>query len=71
MVGAGGAARTKRIEPWGRISRIHNYKFPWEYMRNFEQLMEKKQQVMEIYAAIREQEQAGEQGKGLDRIEEK
>lgn len=71
IFGAGCAASTKLIEPCGRITRIHNYKFPYEYIRNFDQLMEKKQQVMEIYASIREQEQAGEQGKGLDRIEEK
>lgn len=39
----------KIVEPCGRITRIHNYKFPYEYIRQFDQLMKKKQQVWEIY----------------------
>lgn len=49
IFGAGCAASTKIVEPCGRITRIHNYKFPYEYIRQFDQLMEKKQQVWEIY----------------------
>ncbi|MEI3019374.1 hypothetical protein [Ruminococcus sp.] len=49
---------TKLVEPCGKITRIHNYKFPYEYIRQFDQLMEKKQQVREICERIREQEEA-------------
>ena len=58
IFGAGCGASTKLVEPCGRITRIHNYKFPYEYIRQFDQLMEKKQQVREICAQIREQEEA-------------
>jgi oxygen-independent coproporphyrinogen-3 oxidase len=54
IFGAGCAASTKIVEPCGRITRIHNYKFPYEYIRQFDQLMEKKQQVYEIYRNIQE-----------------
>lgn len=52
IFGAGCGASTKIVEPCGRITRIHNYKFPYEYIRQFEQLMEKKKQVTEIYAGM-------------------
>ncbi len=52
IFGAGCGASTKIVEPCGRITRIHNYKFPYEYIRQFEQLMEKKKQVREIYAGM-------------------
>ena len=58
IFGAGCGASTKLVEPCGKITRIHNYKFPYEYIRQFDQLMEKKQQVREICAQIREQEEA-------------
>lgn len=58
IFGAGCGASTKLVEPCGRITRIHNYKFPYEYIRQFDQLMEKKQQVREICERIREQEEA-------------
>ncbi len=56
IFGAGCGASTKLVEPCGRITRIHNYKFPYEYTRQFDQLMEKKQQVREICKEIRKQE---------------
>ena len=56
IFGAGCGASTKIVEPCGRITRIHNYKFPYEYLEHFDRLMEKKKQVEEIYASIREQE---------------
>lgn len=58
IFGAGCGASTKLVEPCGKITRIHNYKFPYEYIRQFDQLMEKKQQVREICERIREQEEA-------------
>ena len=56
IFGAGCAASTKLVEPNGMITRICNYKFPYEYIAQFEQLMEKKNQVFEIYNRIFEEE---------------
>lgn len=53
---AGAAGSTKLVEPMGRITRLHNYKFPYEYIDSFDTLMEKKQLVSEIYAEIHQQE---------------
>lgn len=52
ILGAGCAASTKLVEPNGRITRVHNYKFPYEYIGRFEQLMEKKAQIEEILERI-------------------
>lgn len=56
IFGAGCGASTKIVEPCGRITRIHNYKFPYEYIRQFEQLMKKKEQVRNIFAGIEKQD---------------
>ena len=45
ILGAGCAASTKLVYPGGRIERIHNYKFPYEYIRSFDKLMEKKSEA--------------------------
>lgn len=58
IFGAGCAASTKLVEPNGMITRVCNYKFPYEYIAQFDQLMEKKKQVYEIYDRIRKQEAA-------------
>ena len=52
IVGAGCAASTKLVYPDGKIQRIHNYKFPYEYIGRFEQLMEKKKEVAECLRKI-------------------
>lgn len=52
ILGAGCAASTKLVYPNGKISRIHNYKFPYEYIKRFEQLMEKKSEVIECLKKI-------------------
>jgi len=52
ILGAGCAASTKLIFPDGKIKRIHNYKFPYEYIGRFEQLMEKKKEVVECLKKI-------------------
>lgn len=52
IFGAGCGASTKIVDPNGKITRIHNYKFPYEYLEHFEKLMEKKAQVWEIFAAM-------------------
>lgn len=48
ILGAGCAASTKLIEKNGKIKRIHNYKFPYEYINRFDELMKKKQLIYEI-----------------------
>ncbi|MCD7958364.1 MAG: coproporphyrinogen dehydrogenase HemZ [Ruminococcus sp.] len=47
IFGAGCGASTKIIAPNGKITRIHNYKFPYEYLEHFDKLMEKKVTVRE------------------------
>lgn len=53
ILGAGCAASTKLVYPDGKISRIHNYKFPYEYIRRFDELMQKKQEVTECLKKIK------------------
>lgn len=48
ILGAGCAASTKLIEPGGKITRIHNYKFPFEYINRFDELMKKKELIYKI-----------------------
>ncbi len=52
ILGAGCAASTKLVYPNGKITRIHNYKFPYEYINRFEKLMEKKKEVTECLKKI-------------------
>jgi oxygen-independent coproporphyrinogen-3 oxidase len=40
------------VEPGGRITRVHNYKFPYEYIHRFDKLMEKKQEIEKILDRI-------------------
>ena len=47
ILGAGCAASTKIVQPNGKITRIHNYKFPYEYINRFDDLMRKKQIIYE------------------------
>lgn len=50
ILGAGCGASTKIIESGGKITRLHNYKFPYEYIDRFEELMEKKKTARELLA---------------------
>ncbi len=54
IFGAGCGASTKITLPNGKIERVHNYKFPYEYVNNFEMLMEKKRGVYETAQQWRE-----------------
>ena len=54
ILGAGCAASTKLVYPNGKIVRIHNYKFPYEYINRFEQLMEKKKEITECLKKIKD-----------------
>ena len=53
ILGAGCAASTKLVYPDGKINRIHNYKFPYEYIRRFDELMQKKQEVSQCLKKIK------------------
>ena len=52
ILGAGCAASTKLVYPDGRIKRIHNYKYPYEYIRRFSELMDKKEEAAECLRKI-------------------
>ncbi len=52
ILGAGCAASTKLVYPDGKIQRIHNYKYPYEYIKRFDQLMDKKKEVSECLKKI-------------------
>ncbi len=52
ILGAGCAASTKLVYPDGLIRRVHNYKFPYEYINRFDQLMEKKKEITECLKKI-------------------
>lgn len=49
ILGAGCGASTKLVFPDGKIKRIHNYKFPYEYIKDFDKLMTKKQDIDLLY----------------------
>ena len=45
ILGAGCAASSKIITPDGNLTRVMNYKFPYEYIHRFEELMTKKKLI--------------------------
>lgn len=45
ILGAGCGASSKIITPGGGLTRVMNYKFPYEYIHRFEELMKKKEQI--------------------------
>ena len=50
ILAAGAAASTKLCDSKsGKIERIYNYKFPYEYINRFETLMEKKKDIDAFY----------------------
>ncbi len=52
ILGAGCAASTKLVFPNGKIKRIHNYKFPYEYVNKFDELMKKKSEITDFFKTI-------------------
>ena len=47
-LGAGGVTRLK--EPEGeKISRIFNYKYPYEYIKDFDELIKRKDEILRFY----------------------
>lgn len=60
ILGAGCAASTKLVEQNGEITRVMNYKFPFEYISRFETMMEKKKTIADILKRIQEARNAKE-----------
>ena len=48
ILAAGCAASTKLVEENGDITRVMNYKFPYEYISRFDLMMEKKREVEDV-----------------------
>ena len=46
--GAGGVTRLKAPES-GKIERIYNYKYPYEYIGRFTDILSRKQKISEFY----------------------
>jgi oxygen-independent coproporphyrinogen-3 oxidase len=51
IIACGAGASTKIFEPDnGRLTRIFNYKYPYEYIANFDEVIKRKQKITEIYS---------------------
>ena len=47
---AGGGASTKLVDLTnGRIKRIFNYKYPYEYISGFDEILKRKQEIYKFY----------------------
>ncbi|MDE5563998.1 MAG: radical SAM protein, partial [Oscillospiraceae bacterium] len=53
ILGAGCAASTKLIESNGDITRVMNYKFPYEYINRFDAMMAKKKEIEAVLERMR------------------
>ena len=49
ILGAGCAASTKLVDENNSIQRVMNYKFPYEYINRFDELMKKKDEIREFF----------------------
>ncbi|MBC8569813.1 coproporphyrinogen dehydrogenase HemZ [Zongyangia hominis] len=49
ILAVGAGAVTKLVAPTGKIERIYNYKYPYEYIDRFDQMMERKNRVVSFY----------------------
>ena len=47
-VGAAGSTKLVNTET-GKIERLFNYKFPYEYISRYEKMIEKKDKIFEFY----------------------
>lgn len=47
-VGAGAVTRLKNQKN-GKIERIYNYKYPYEYIRDFEEILNRKRKINSFY----------------------
>jgi oxygen-independent coproporphyrinogen-3 oxidase len=51
ILGVGAGASTKLVGGESDISRVHNYKFPYEYINRFDDLMQKKSAIDDFFKA--------------------
>lgn len=50
VIALGAGAVTKLKDPYGEsIERIYNYKYPYEYINNFEEIIRRKDKITEFY----------------------
>ena len=49
ILGAGCAASTKFVDENNLIQRVMNYKFPYEYINRFDELMKKKDEIRDFF----------------------
>lgn len=53
IIGAGAAASTKLVDPKnGKLQRVYHYKFPYEYISRFDELLLKQQEIKRFYQQI-------------------
>ncbi|MDR0943872.1 MAG: coproporphyrinogen dehydrogenase HemZ, partial [Ruminococcus sp.] len=51
IIACGAGASTKIFEPEnGRLTRIFNYKYPYEYIANFDEVISRKRKISSIYS---------------------
>lgn len=49
IIGVGAGASTKLVAGKNDISRVHNYKFPYEYINRFDDLMSKRKSIEDFF----------------------
>ena len=47
IFGVGAAASTKLVSKNGKLCRIRNFKYPYEYVKSFDRIIEKKKKEVE------------------------
>jgi oxygen-independent coproporphyrinogen-3 oxidase len=52
IIGVGAGASTKLVGGERDISRVHNYKFPYEYINRFDDLMSKRKAIEEFFTRL-------------------
>ncbi|MBQ4100829.1 MAG: hypothetical protein IJC83_04715 [Oscillospiraceae bacterium] len=56
ILAVGAGAVTKMCEPNGsKIERIFNYKFPLEYIKGFDEMLKRKNRVIDFYDEYKHQ----------------
>jgi oxygen-independent coproporphyrinogen-3 oxidase len=49
ILAAGAGASTKLVSQSGRIERVFNYKYPYEYVSNFDEILKRKEIIREFF----------------------
>lgn len=53
VIALGAGAVTKLKDPYGeKIERVYNYKYPYEYINNFDEIIRRKEKIGEFYNEI-------------------